>query len=179
MERAFTVPSRKLSSCAAGPGFVLTSPASKSRRDQPKLSRTRDNGRDGLVQQKRRDGTDSSEGNKPRDMQTESIGPAVRADFRRLYRWLAARKCSTGVCVHGGLYIAVRLPHLERERQRCGDSSNRTGDKTMPVRQQERRSRWDSMYMDGRLVSALPIHFSFSNASPCLHMHASAGHSLI
>ena len=78
---------------------------------------------------------------------------------------------STGVCVHGGLYIAVRLPHLERERQRCGDSSNRTGDKTMPVRQQERRSRWDSMYLDGRLVSALPIHFSFSHASPCLCMH--------
>ena len=42
---------------------------------------------------------------------------------------------------------------------------------TMPVRQQERRSQWDSIYMDGRLVYLLsiPIHFSFSHAFPCLY----------
>ena len=51
---------------------MLTSPASKSRRDQPKLSRTRGNGRDRLVQPKRRDATDSSAGDKPRDIQTKS-----------------------------------------------------------------------------------------------------------
>ena len=41
----------------------------------------------------------------------------------------------------------------------------------MPVRQQKRRSQWDSIYMDGKVSIYLPLPMQFSISHACLYMH--------